>query len=45
MAKEKNAKKKAKHTKLMDQKKAKSKETVASRKIRLKEILNKSKGE
>ena len=43
MAKEKNTKNKAKHTKLMEQKKAKLKETAASRKLRLKEILNKSK--
>ncbi len=43
MAKEKNTKNKAKHTKLLDQKKAKSKETIAARKLRLKEILNKSK--
>lgn len=45
MTKEKNSKNKAKHTKLMNQKKAKLKETEASRKLRLKEILNKSKGE
>jgi hypothetical protein len=38
MAKEKNTKNKAKHTKLMNQKKAKLKETAASRKLRLKEI-------
>jgi len=45
MAKEKNTKNKAKHTKLMNQKKAKLKETAASRQLRLKEILSKSKGE
>lgn len=43
MTKEKNSKNKAKHTKLMDQKKNKLKETAASRKLRLKEILTKSK--
>lgn len=43
MTKEKNANNKAKHTKLMNQKKAKLKETTASRKLRLKEILIKSK--
>ncbi len=43
MTKQKNTKNKAKHSKLMDQKKNKLKETKDQRKLRLKEILNKSK--
>jgi len=40
---EKNTKNKAKHSKLMDRKLNKKKQEIANRKLRLKEIIQKSK--